>query len=79
MMVDEPDNANVTLICQGWSDCVSFGDFASYQDRFEKIKSSFVSRFPDAKKKGDDMMRAILDKSGTAMGIKSAAKSGPIS
>lgn len=51
----------MTDFSQGWSDCVDFGDFASYKDRFEKIQEGFVSKFPDAKAKGDEMIRALLD------------------
>ena len=47
---------------QGWSDCVSFGDFASYKDRFERIQHYFKPRFPDATRVGNEMIRSILAK-----------------
>jgi prephenate dehydrogenase (NADP+) len=47
---------------QAWSDCVSFGDFESYRDRFERIQSYFSPRFPDAVKLGNEMMKTILEK-----------------
>ena len=50
------------IILQGWSDCVSFGDFASYQDRFEKISRYFEPRFPEATQVGNEMIKTILAK-----------------
>lgn len=47
---------------QAWSDCVSFGDFESYRDRFERIQGYFAPRFPDAVKLGNEMMKTILEK-----------------
>lgn len=46
---------------QGWSDCVSFGDFASYKDRFERISTYFEPRFPEATEVGNEMIKAILE------------------
>lgn len=47
---------------QGWSDCVSFGDFSSYRDRFEQIQSYFAPRFPEATRVGNEMIKVILEK-----------------
>lgn len=47
---------------QAWSDCVSFGDFESYRDRFERIQEYFAPRFPEAVKLGNEMMKTILEK-----------------
>lgn len=47
---------------QAWSDCVSFGDFESYRDRFERIASYFAPRFPEASQLGNEMMKTILEK-----------------
>lgn len=47
---------------QGWSDCVSFGDFSSYRDRFEKIQTYFAPRFPEAIRVGNEMIKTILEK-----------------
>jgi prephenate dehydrogenase (NADP+) len=41
---------------------VSFGDFESYRDRFEKIQSYFAPRFPDAVRVGNEMIKTILEK-----------------
>lgn len=50
---------------QAWSDCVSFGDFESYRDRFERIASYFAPRFPEASQLGNEMMKTILEKTAT--------------
>jgi prephenate dehydrogenase (NADP+) len=47
---------------QAWSDCVSFGDFESYRDRFERIADYFAPRFPEAATLGNEMMKTILEK-----------------
>jgi prephenate dehydrogenase (NADP+) len=47
---------------KGWSDCVSFGNFSSYQDRFERIQTYFAPRFPEATRVGNEMIRTILEK-----------------
>lgn len=47
---------------QAWSDCVSFGDFDSYRDRFETIQQYFAPRFPEAVRLGNEMMKTILAK-----------------
>ena len=53
----------LTLISiKGWSDCVSFGNFSSYQDRFERIQTYFAPRFPEAIRMGNEMIKTILEK-----------------
>ncbi|KAL6718396.1 prephenate dehydrogenase (NADP(+)) [Lecanora helva] len=56
------DDLEFTFAARGWSDCVSFGNFASYQDRFEKISTYFEPRFPAANKVGNEMIKTILAK-----------------
>ena len=56
------DDLEFTFAARGWSECVSFGDFASYQDRFERIQSFFAPRFPEATRLGNEMIKAILEK-----------------
>ena len=46
---------------QGWSECVSFGDFPSYKDRFERCQEYFAPRFADATRVGNEMIKTILD------------------
>jgi prephenate dehydrogenase (NADP+) len=45
---------------QAWSDCVSFGAFEPYRDRFEKIQQYFAPRFPEAVRVGNEMIETIL-------------------
>ena len=58
-----PDqNLTPELVLQGWSECVSFGSFESYRDRFEKTQAYFAPRFPNAIEVGNQMLRTILEK-----------------
>ncbi|KAK2813680.1 hypothetical protein FQN50_000078 [Emmonsiellopsis sp. PD_5] len=66
------DDLEFTFAARAWSECVSFGDFASYRDRFEKIQSYFAPRFPDAVRLGNEMMKTILDKTSTSAGTSAA-------
>jgi hypothetical protein len=52
----------LTEILQAWSDCVSFGAFEAYRDRFEKIQRYFAPRFPEAVRVGNEMIKTILEK-----------------
>ena len=52
----------VTEILQAWSDCVSFGAFEAYRDRFEQIQQYFAPRFPEAVRVGNEMIKTILEK-----------------
>lgn len=56
------DDLEFTFAARGWSECVSFGDFASYQDRFERIQVYFAPQFPEAIRIGNEMIKVILDK-----------------
>ncbi len=56
------DDLEFTFAARGWSDCVSFGDFASYQDRFERTSKYFEPRFPEATRIGNEMISVILEK-----------------
>ncbi|KAF7712433.1 Prephenate dehydrogenase [NADP(+)], partial [Penicillium ucsense] len=56
------DDLEFTFAARAWSDCVSFGDFESYRDRFERIAQYFAPQFPEAAKLGDEMMKTILEK-----------------
>ncbi|GAB1213664.1 hypothetical protein ATERTT37_002814 [Aspergillus terreus] len=56
------DDLEFTFAARAWSDCVSFGDFESYRDRFERIQQYFSPRFPEAAKLGNEMMKTILEK-----------------
>lgn len=55
------DDLEFTFAARGWSDCVTFGDFESYRDRFESTQRFFEPRFADAVTIGNEMMRTILE------------------
>lgn len=50
----------LTLTFQAWSDCVSFGSFEAYRDRFESIQRYFAPRFEDAVQVGNEMIKTIM-------------------
>ncbi|KAI9846771.1 MAG: prephenate dehydrogenase (NADP(+)) [Sclerophora amabilis] len=56
------DDLEFTFAARGWSDCVSYGDFPSYRDRFERIQKYFSPRFPEATRVGNEMIKTILEK-----------------
>ncbi|KAL9023923.1 MAG: hypothetical protein Q9196_006881 [Gyalolechia fulgens] len=56
------DDLEFTFAARGWSDCVTFGDFSVYRDRFEQIQSYFAPRFPEATRIGNEMIKVLLEK-----------------
>jgi len=54
------DDLEFTFAARGWSDCVTFGDFESYKDRFLSTQKFFEPRFADATKVGNEMISTIL-------------------
>ncbi|KAI1005206.1 putative prephenate dehydrogenase [NADP(+)] [Podosphaera aphanis] len=54
------DDLEFTFAARGWSECVRFGDFASYRDRFESTQKFFEDRYEDATRVGNEMMKTIL-------------------
>ena len=59
------DDLEFTFAARAWSDCVSFGDFEAYRDRFETIQQYFAPRFPDAVRLGSEMIKTIVEKTKT--------------
>ena len=59
------DDLEFTFAARAWSDCVSFGDFEAYRDRFETIQQYFAPRFPDAVRLGSEMIKTIVEKTET--------------
>lgn len=51
------------IMTQAWSECVSFGAFEAYRNRFESIQQYFAPRFPDAVRLGNEMIKEIMTKS----------------
>ena len=56
------DDLEFTFAVRMWSDCVSFGAFEPYKDRFEKVQKYFAPRFPDAVRVGNEMIKTILER-----------------
>lgn len=56
------DDLEFLLAARGWSDCVRFGDFDAYRDRFDQTRQFFEPRFADATKVGNEMLKTILAK-----------------
>ncbi|OCT51187.1 putative prephenate dehydrogenase [NADP(+)] [Cladophialophora carrionii] len=54
------DDLEFTFAARAWSDCVSFGAFEAYRDRFESIQQYFAPRFPDAVRLGNEMIKEIM-------------------
>ena len=57
------DDTEFVIAARGWSQCVSFGNFSFYKDRFENTSSFFESRFAEATKMGSMMIQAISNSS----------------
>ncbi|CAF9919093.1 MAG: prephenate dehydrogenase (NADP(+)) [Heterodermia speciosa] len=55
------DDLEFTFAARAWSECVSFGDFQSYRDRFERIQEYFKPRFPEATRVGNEMINVIFE------------------
>ncbi|KAI9740710.1 MAG: prephenate dehydrogenase (NADP(+)) [Claussenomyces sp. TS43310] len=55
------DDLEFTFAARGWAECVNFGDFESYRDRFESTQRFFEPRFAEATKVGNQMMKTILE------------------
>ncbi|KAL8785287.1 MAG: hypothetical protein Q9195_008706 [Heterodermia aff. obscurata] len=55
------DDLEFTFAARAWSECVSFGDFQSYRDRFERIQEYFQPRFPEATRVGNEMIKVIFE------------------
>lgn len=65
---DDDGLANDMIGLQAWSDCVSFGNFDSYREKFEEIQQHFAPRIPDAVRLGNEMIKTILEKTGSGLG-----------
>ncbi|KAF1933036.1 prephenate dehydrogenase [Didymella exigua CBS 183.55] len=56
------DDLEFTLAARDWSQRVSLGHFDAYKAKFEAIQTYFEPRFEEATKLGNEMIRAILEK-----------------
>ncbi|EKM55239.1 uncharacterized protein PHACADRAFT_255707 [Phanerochaete carnosa HHB-10118-sp] len=51
------------IAARGWSQCISFGSFELYKQRFQETAQFFQSQFEDATKIGSAMIQAIMESS----------------
>ena len=56
------------IAARGWSQCISFGSFDLYKDRFSQTAQFFQPRFEEATKLGSAMIQAIMDSSAETNG-----------
>ncbi|KAK5056182.1 hypothetical protein LTR84_012735 [Exophiala bonariae] len=54
------DDLEFTFAARAWSECVSFGAFDAYRERFTNIQQYFAPRFPDAVRLGNEMIKEIM-------------------
>jgi prephenate dehydrogenase (NADP+) len=55
------DDLEFVVAARGWSQCVAFGNFELYKDRFTQTAAFFESRFEEANKIGGAMIKAIVE------------------
>ena len=55
------DDLEFVVGARGWSQCISFGSFELYKQRFMHTASFFESRFEEATKVGAAMIQALMD------------------
>lgn len=55
------DDLEFVVAARGWSQCVAFGNFELYKDRFTQTAAFFESRFEEANKLGGAMIKAIVE------------------
>lgn len=60
------DDLEFVVAARGWSQCVAFGNFELYKDRFTQTAAFFESRFEEANKIGGAMIKAISESNTTA-------------
>ena len=57
------DDLEFTIAARGWSECISFGSFPWYKDRFDKTAEFFQPRFEQSKTQAAAMIKEILAES----------------
>ena len=55
------DDLEFVVAARGWSQCVSFGSFKLYEERFKHTAEFFKGRFKEAAVVGGKMIKTILD------------------
>lgn len=54
------DDLEFVVAARGWSQCVSFGNFDLYRQRFERTAEFFRARFGESVRLGSEMIKTIL-------------------
>ena len=62
-MSHRSNDMEFVIAARGWSQCISFGSFELYKDRFEQTAQFFKPRFEDATKVGSAMIQVIMESS----------------
>lgn len=57
------DDLEFVVAARGWSQCVAFGNFELYKERFTQTATFFESRFEGANRIGGAMIKAIVESS----------------
>jgi prephenate dehydrogenase (NADP+) len=55
------DDLEFVCAARGWSQCVSFGSFEVYRQRFDETRAFFDGRFEEAGKLGAEMIKAVME------------------
>jgi len=55
------DDLEFVVAARGWSQCVSFGSFELYRQRFEETRVFFEGRFEEAGRLGSEMIKAVME------------------
>lgn len=56
------DDLEFTLAARHWSHIVQHGDFEMYRKEFEKTQAFFSPMFPEANRRGNEMIKLILSR-----------------
>ena len=57
------DDLEFVVAARGWSQCIAFGSFDLYRQRFTDTAAFFESRFEDATKAGSAMIKTLMESS----------------
>ena len=59
-VIHRSDDLEFVIAAQGWSQCVTFGDFGLYKDKFMWTAAFSEPRFEEVNRIGDAMTKAIV-------------------
>lgn len=57
--IHRSEDIEFVVAARGWSECVSFGNFDLYENRFVETMRFFAPRFAEATRVGGEMIKAI--------------------